>query len=100
MTKTRAYDSEFKLNVVNLCKGSERSVRAIAKEMGIATSTVHKWIQAHSQGSSFPGKGNVEATSAELVALRKELNHVRQERDILKKAVAIFSNPQGKGTNS
>lgn len=48
---------------------------------------------------SFPGKGQVRSSEEELIALRKELNHVRQERDILRKAVAIFSVPQGKGTN-
>ena len=42
MSKTRTYDLEFKLNVVNLYKGSERSVRSIAKEMRIETATVHK----------------------------------------------------------
>ncbi len=100
MKKVSTYDSEFKRNVVNLCKDSGRSVISISKEMGIGESTLHKWIKGYSQGSSFPGKGHVEASQAELVALRKELNHVRLERDILKKAVAIFSGPQGKGTHS
>src|SRR5438128_594947 len=100
MKKMRTYDSEFKLNVVNLCKTTDRSVATISKEMGVASSTIHKWIHAHSEGSSFPGKGHVEASQEELVALRKELHHVRLERDILKKAVAIFSVPQGKGSSS
>ena len=96
----RTYDSEFKLNVVNLCKTSGRSVLSISKEMGIASSTLHKWIKANSEGSSFPSKGHVEVSQEELVALRKELHHVRLERDILKKAVAIFSVSPGKGINS
>ena len=50
--------------------------------------------------SGFPGKGHQKSLDAELIALSKELHHVRQERDILKKAVAIFSVPQGKGTHS
>lgn len=41
----------------------------------------------------------VKASEEEVKALRKELAHVRQERDILKKALAIFSGPQGRGTS-
>ena len=99
MKKMKTYDSEFKLNIVNLCKTSGRTVATISKEMGVASSTIHKWIASHSEGSSFPGKGHVEASQEELVALRKELHHVRLERDILKKTVAIFSVPQGRGSS-
>lgn len=95
----KTYDKDFKINTVNLYKNSDRSIKVIAQEMGIATSTLAKWIRAYSdQGEkSFSGKGNPKACEEELRALRKELMHVRQERDILKKALAIFSEPQGKG---
>lgn len=96
----RTYDKEFKINAVNLQKSSGRSIKVIAEELGIGKSTLSKWIRQHTQDGqdSFPGKGHVKAYEEELRALRKELLHVRQERDILKKAVAIFSGPQGKGT--
>jgi len=60
------------------------------------------WVRDYKQegDQSFPGKGQIKSSEEELRALRKELLHVRQERDILKKAVAIFSGPQGKGINS
>jgi transposase-like protein len=98
----RTYDKEFKINAVNLYKNSGRSLKTIADELGLATSTLSHWVQDYKkEGSqSFPGKGQVKSSEEELRALRKELMHVRQERDILKKAVAIFSGPQGKGTNS
>ncbi|MBN9344505.1 MAG: hypothetical protein J0H87_09120 [Holosporales bacterium] len=43
---------------------------------------------------------SIEKIEEELRALKRELYLVRQERDILKKAVAIFSEPRGKGTSS
>lgn len=96
------YDQEFKLNALKLHKESGRSVNSIADELGVPTTTFHQWVQAYKKegGASFPGKGHVKSSDAELIALRKELHHVRLERDILKKAVAIFSVPQGKGTHS
>lgn len=95
----RTYDKEFKINAVNLQKSSGRSITTIARELGVGVSTLSKWIQQFSQDGqgSFPGKGHVKTHEEELRALRKELLHVRQERDILKKALAIFSVPQGKG---
>ena len=97
----RRYDKDFKINAVNLQKSSGRSIGTIAQELGLATSTLSKWIRVYTQDGqeSFPGKGHVKAYEEELRGLRKELLHVRQERDILKKAVAIFSGPHGKGTS-
>lgn len=97
----KIYDKDFKINAVNLQKSSGRSINIIAQELGLSTSSLSKWIREYSQdgNESFPGKGQAKACEAEVRALRKELIHVRQERDILKKAVAIFSGPQGRGTS-
>ncbi len=97
----RTYDKDFKINAVNLYKSSGHSLKTIAEELGLAVSTLSQWVQDYKKegGQSFPGKGQVKPYEEELRALRKELTHVRQERDILKKAVAIFSGPQGKGTS-
>jgi transposase len=94
----RTYDKEFKINSVNLYKSSGKSLKIIAQDLGLATSTLSKWVTEHSESvkESFPGKGYPKAGEEEVRALRKELAHVRQERDILKKALAIFSEPQGR----
>jgi transposase len=96
------YDKDFKISAVKLYSSSDRSIKTIGQELGIATSTLSKWVREYSeQGQdSFPGKGHIKTYEEEVRALRKELLHVRQERDILKKAVAIFSGPQGKGTKN
>lgn len=98
----RTYDKDFKINAVNLYRRSGRSLKKIAEELGLAASTLNHWVQDYKADGdqSFPGKGQVKPSEEELRALRKELLHVRQERDILKKALAIFSGPQGKGINS
>ena len=98
----KTYDKEFKINAVKVYKSSGRSIKKVAGELGIAPSTFNHWIQDYTKDGdkSFPGKGQVTSSEEELRALRRELLHIRQERDILKKAVAIFSGPQGKGINS
>jgi len=95
----RNYDKDFKINSVNLYTSSDCSMKTIAQELGIPTTTFSKWVRDYRrEGSeSFCGKGHAKSSEEELLALRKELAHVRQERDILKKAVAIFSASPGKG---
>lgn len=97
----RTYDKEFKMNTVKLWESSGKSANQIAEELGIAKATLSRWIRDYRRdgNESFPGKGNIKSSEEEIRALKKELMHVREERDILKKAVAIFSGPCGKGTS-
>ncbi|MFN6415656.1 MAG: transposase [Pseudomonadota bacterium] len=94
----RNYDKEFKLNAVKLYKESGRSMNSVADELGIPFTTFHQWVTAYKKegDTGFPGKGNPKSSEAELNALRKELHHVRQERDILKKQWPFFQYPKGK----
>jgi transposase len=91
--KIRKYDKEFKQNAVNLCLKNDRAYREIAKDLGMAPSTLASWIEAYQKDGSeaFPGKGHLKPSDVEVAQLRKELAHVREERDILKKALGIFS---------
>lgn len=91
--KVRKYDKEFKINAVNLCLTSNRGYIEIAKDLGVPSSTLHSWIAAHEKDGkeAFPGKGHLKPSDAKVAQLRKELAIVREERDILKKALGIFS---------
>jgi len=91
--KIRAYDREFKINAVKLYKGGGRSLRQVSEELGIPQATLTGWIQAYAidKEEAFPGKGFVKSSDAEVMQLRKELAIAREERDILKKALGIFS---------
>jgi len=97
---TQTYDKEFKVNAVKIYLGHDKSIEAIAKDLGVSRASLGNWIKQYKVvgEKSFPGSGHV--IDEELRALKRELHLVRQERDILKKAVAIFSEPRGKGMNS
>ena len=92
----RKYDREFKIEAVRLYKSSSKSMRAVEQELGITRYLLAKWVQEYRQGETraFRGKGRLPAEEAELQRLRRENDVLRQERDILKKVVAIFSEPK------
>ena len=89
MQKTlRTFPREFKLEAVELVKTSDKPMIQIARELGIADSTLHHWCQKFSkQGEqAFPGSGHQTPQEEEVRHLRRENELLRQERDILKKS--------------
>jgi transposase-like protein len=94
--KLRTYDKEFKLNAIKLYLESGRSYKQISNELGIPNGTLVTWVESKKKKGveAFPGKGHVKASDGEMVNLRKELAIAREERDILKKALGIFSSPR------
>lgn len=91
--RMRNYDKEFKLNAVNLYLQSGRSYQQVGDELGIPAATLVGWVLAHKKEGeeAFPGKGNLKPSDAEIAQLRRDLATAREERDILKKALGIFS---------
>lgn len=96
MEKQRKYDQEFKFNAVKLYEERGKKLGEVANSLGIPKSTLCTWVNQYSkEGSkSFRGSGIVRSSNEELYRLKKELADVKLERDILKKAVAIFSKPK------
>lgn len=92
----RTFTKEFKREAVQLVQRSGKSQAQIARDLGIADSTLHQWCKEFTeQGSqAFPGSGHQTVQEEELRRLKRELEVTRQERDILKKALAIFSRSQ------
>jgi transposase len=92
----RRYTREFKVEAVRLYEASEKSMREIERELGITPYLLSKWVQQfrEREAAAFPGKGKLPETEVELQRLRREVEILRQERDILKKAVIIFSEPK------
>ncbi len=99
----RHFDREFKQMVVNLCLAG-KSTREVADELGLRTELVTRWKREHQRygDGSFSGHGNVNMTSEqkEIARLKKELRDAQLERDILKKAISIFSKGDNKYSNS
>lgn len=87
----RKYTKDFKLECVQYLLKSDKTNTAIAAELGIKQDVLSRWKREYEKSSdkAFPGNGN--PVEAELFQLRKELASVKEERDILKKALAIFS---------
>jgi transposase len=94
--KRKTYTREFKAEAVRLLETSGRGGHEIEKELGIGGGQIYRWrAQLAQEGSglrAFPGNG--KPRDEELATLRKENRNLREERDILRKAVAIFSRPQ------
>lgn len=92
----RFYSREFKLEAVRLSESSEKSVAQIARELGIPEGVLYRWRKQlrEEPEQAFPGKGHQSELEEENRRLRRELERVQQERDILKKALAIFSHGQ------
>lgn len=84
------YSQEFKDEAVRLALQGEKTQRAIAQDLGVNESTLRDWKAAY----VARGDNSIELTpEAEVRKLRLENESLRMERDILKKAMAIFSNP-------
>jgi transposase len=78
----RKYDEEFKRNALKMIEQGQ-SVRSVAQVLGVAEGQLHKWKSAAHQHSS--------PDEHEVFELRARLRQVEMERDILKKALSIFS---------
>jgi transposase len=92
----RAFTTEFKLEAVRLAQTSGKSVSQVARDLGIADSTLFHWCQRLAQKGpeAFPGSGHQTALEEENRRLKRELEQLKQEYAVLKKAVAIFARGQ------
>lgn len=93
--KRRTYSADFKKNAISLSKEPDKNPSMVEHSLGIPNGLVSKWRrQEYNKGSlAFPGKG-VEALTADqkrIVELEKQLKDADMEREILKKALHIFS---------
>jgi transposase len=92
----KTYTPEFKREAVHLAQTSGKPIAQVARELGISDTSIHQWrkeLAEHGQ-EAFPGSGHQTAQEEELRQLKRELEIVKQERDILKKAIGIFSRGQ------
>ena len=98
----RRYTKEFKIESVQYVLSSEKSVSQVALDLGIHENILRRWIKEYEQDPehSFPGLGKLKDPDEEIRQLRKRLANAEMERDILKKALAIFSNGAHKSTSS
>ena len=100
----RKYTKEQKLEIVKLSLENDATVHELAERFDVSANTIYNWRSKYYkyEDNAFPGHGNKTMTDSEreIARLKKELREAQLERDILKKAVSIFSKNDGKFSNS
>ena len=93
-TSRRTYSREFKEEALELYRTSGKSMAEIERDLGMSKGLLKHWLrQVESAGeAAFPGRGRLSAQDEELRGLRRENKILKQEREILKKALGIVSN--------
>jgi len=96
--RKRRFDRDFKLSTVKMVTEGGHKASEVARSLGIHPNQLYSWKRKFSDNGerAFPGKGHL----TEIAALRRRLRDVEMERDILKKAVGIFSKTTENGSGS
>ena len=96
MKERKQYTREFKMEALELWRTSGKSAARIEQDLGIPKGHLYAWKRQFEKhgAEAFPGHGHMPAPEAELRRLQRENEILRQERDILKKAIVIFTEPK------
>ena len=99
----KQYTKEQKLEIINLSYEPGQGISSLSERFNISTNTIYNWrnqFKKH-KTNAFPGNGNkiMSQSEREMERLKKQLREVQLERDILKKAIGIFSKTDKKSTN-
>ena len=98
----RKYDLEFKIEAVRMAAEPGVTNRSVERRLGIGQGVLSRWKRElkDDDAQAFPGKGRLKPKDEELQRLKRENERLRRERDILKKAVAIFSTDPHRNSGS
>jgi len=91
MGRYKKYTDEFKRDVLAMVAEGNRSVAQLERELDITRGLVYKWQQRYRVNGETLQASEERVEQGELRRLRRELEMVKQERDILKKAIQVFS---------
>lgn len=105
MMSRKRYSKEFKQEAVGLILRNGRTAKEVAEELGLNPNMVSRWKREYlermdEEAPSLKGKMKPSEVEAENQKLRGELKRVTEQRDILKKAIGIFSRDPNRYTNS
>jgi transposase len=90
---SKKYDKEFKMEAIRLASEPGNTASKIEKDLGIGQGVICRWKrQVRDEGEqAFPGKGHLKSEDEMVRKLKQDNERLSRERDILKKALAIFS---------
>jgi len=91
----KRYSKQFKLDTLQLLENSERSMAEIERELGITTGLLGKWRddlrKSPKKEDAFPGNGRLPDSEGRIRQLERENAQLRQEKEILKKVLSMYS---------
>lgn len=99
MKERRVFSREYKINAIQPIIDGVKSLAQVSRELEIRRSLLQRWKQdfLENKDNAFPGSGNLPPESAEAERMQRELRRLQQENEILKKALAIFSQGPRRG---
>jgi transposase len=91
----RKYDKEFKLEAIRVSEKGERPVAEVERELGITQGLLWKWThelnRQPKKEEAFPGNGKLTNTEARIRQLEREIAMLKEDKDILKKVLTMYS---------
>ena len=87
------HNEDYKREAVRLVIKNDRKLRQVSEDLGINQWTLKDWVEKYGKEiqAELIGQGLKLTPEDEIKLLKKELADVQEERDILKKAIAVFS---------
>ena len=94
--RRKKYTREFKVEAVRKVLVDDRTYRDVGNEIGVSENVLGRWVRAVSddEQEAFPGKGMRKSKDQEIFELKRDLDGLREERDILKKTLVVFGRQQ------
>lgn len=87
----RAFTSEFKAEIVELCQRGDRSVGQVARDFDLTETAVREWVRQAERDAGERSDGLTSSEREELTALRRDNRRLQQDVEILKRATAFFA---------
>jgi len=87
----RSFTAEFKADVVALVRQPGNTAHSVARDLDLTETAVREWVKQAERDAGVRADGLTTSERAEMTQLRKDLREAREERDILKRAVAFFA---------
>jgi len=95
---TKRYSKEFKTEAVRRVEELGESASRVAYDLGISRNTMNGWLKRYRDksdtGEPFPGSGKLSPDDEQFKKLQREVDELREENEILKKAAAYFAKNQ------
>ena len=87
----KRFTPEYKEEIIKLVTKRKKKISEVAKDIGVTPTSIRRWITPYSAygKDAFPGKGNLRAEEDKIRKLRRDNIDLKEENDILKKAMAI-----------